>query len=459
MPALNHRRIGLRWSCLLLCLSHAVAADGPWRLNSTLDLPDWADLGVEQRTRYESLGNSFRAGRTGSDQALALRTSLVGQIKTEPVGLLAELMDSRQYLSDSGSAIDTTQVNAVDLLQAHVRWNAGPLFTGGTHRIQIGRETLDLGNRPLVARNAYRNTINAFTGVDWLWTSDGGGSLRSFAFLPVQRLPDDAASLLDNQITADTQSFGQQFYGVYATSPRLTLDARLEAYWLGLFEDTDPTRRHRRLHTVGSRYVIAPKPGHWDFEAEASLQRGTSRANTGLSPDLDHTAWLLQSGGGYTWEARGTPRVGFRIDQASGDRNPGDGENQRFDTLFGARRFEFGPTGIYGAIARANLRSPEVRASVKPAKTLETSLAHRWIWLESPFDAFTAAGVRDASGRSGSYVGQQLEARIRWDVIPGNCRLDTGVTTLFKGSFLEQAPNANANGDTLYAWVEWTFTF
>jgi hypothetical protein len=126
-------------------------------------------------------------------------------------------MDSRQYLSDSGSAIDTTQVNAVDLLQGYVCWKPGPLFTGGTHQFQIGRETLDLGNRRLVARNAYRNTINSFTGIDWLWTSDGGGSIRSFAFLPVRRLPDDAASLLDNQITADTQSFGQQFYGVYAT--------------------------------------------------------------------------------------------------------------------------------------------------------------------------------------------------------------------------------------------------
>ena len=125
----------------------ALAAEGPWRLRSALDLPEWADIGLEQRLRYESLGNNFRTGRPGSDQALALRTSLLGQIKTEPVGLLAEVMDSRQYLSDSGSAIDTTQVNAVDLLQAHVRWNAGPLFSGGQHQIQVGRETLDLGNR------------------------------------------------------------------------------------------------------------------------------------------------------------------------------------------------------------------------------------------------------------------------------------------------------------------------
>lgn len=452
-------RLGFCGRCLVVAGFSAMATEGPWRLGSALDLPEWADVGLEHRLRYESLGNNFRTGRPGSDQALALRTSLLGQIKTEPVGLLAEVLDSRQYLSDSGSAIDTTQVDALDLLQAHVAWNAGPLFNGGKHRIQIGRETLDLGNRRLVARNAYRNTINSFTGVDWLWTGDSDASIRSFAFLPVRRLPEDAPSLLDNQITADTQSFGQQFYGVYATSPRLGIDARVEAYWLGLFEDNDPSRRHRRLHTTGSRFFRNPKPGQWDFEAEASLQRGSSRSGSSLSADLDHTAWLLQSGAGYTWAARGTPRLGVRVDQASGDRDPNDGRNQRFDTLFGARRFEFGPTGLYGAIARANLRSPEVRASIRPTKTVETTLSHRWIWLESPFDAFTAAGVRDSSGLSGSYVGQQLEARIRWDVIPGNCRLDTGMTTFFKGSFLQNAPNANANGDTLYAWVEWTLTF
>lgn len=78
----------------------------------------------------------------------------------------------------------------------------------------------------------------------------------------MRRLPDDAASLLDNQITAETQSSGQQFYGVYATSPRLALDSQLETYWLGLFEDSDPTRRHRQLHTTGSRLFRNAKPGH-----------------------------------------------------------------------------------------------------------------------------------------------------------------------------------------------------
>jgi len=444
---------------ILGAVSGLAAEPTPWRLRSALDLPDWADLGVEHRIRYESLGNQFRAGRPGSDQALALRTSLLGQIRTEPLGAVAELMDSRQYLSDAGSPIDTGQVNTVEVLQAHLRWNAGPLGSGGSHRLLVGRETLDLGNRRLVARNAYRNTINAFTGVDWLWTSDSGGSIRTFALLPVRQLPEDVESLLNQQVVADSQGFGQQLHGLYATSAPLAVDARLEAYWLGLFEDRDPARRHRRLHTGGGRFFRNARPGRWDFEVEAALQRGSSRASAGSVVDLDHTAWMFQAGAGYTWESTLRPRLGIRLDQASGDSDPGDGRNGRFDSLFGARRFEFGPTGIYGAIARSNLRSPEVRASVVPFRRIETSISHRWVWLENSSDAFTATGVRDPSGLSGSFVGQQLEGRVRWDVVPGNCRLDTGVTALFKGSFLDRAPNANPNGDALYAWVEWTFTF
>jgi len=34
--------------------------------------------------------------------------------------------------------------------------------------------------------------------------------------------------------------------------------------------------------------------------------------------------------------------------------------------------------------------------------------------------------VRDPSGNSGSFIGHQLEARVHWDVPPGNVRLEAG---------------------------------
>jgi hypothetical protein len=442
-----------------LFLHAAEPAPKPWRLHEALELPDWLDLSGEQRTRYETLGNQFRAGRTGGDQALTLRTSVIGQVKTDPAGALVEMLDARQYLSDSGTPIDNTMVNPLEVLQAYVRLNAHDLIPGGTNTVKIGRETLDLGNRRLMARNAFRNTINSFTGIDWLWSAEKGGSIRAFYFLPVRRLPEDATSLLDNEIVADTQSFAQQFWGVYATSRKLAYDIRAEAYWFDLYESAAATSRRRRLHTPGVRVFKNPVPDHWDFEVEAALQRGSSRTGAGSLPALDHTAYLVHGGLGYTFLAPWTPRIGIRYDQASGDGNPNDRENNRFDTLFGARRWEFGPTSIYGAIARSNLRSPDYMISAKPTKNLELSVTHRFIWLDSARDAFTAAGVRDASGGSGTFVGQQVETRMRWEAIPGNLRFDTGFVWLADGEFLKNAPNATRQGDTTFAYFEATLTF
>jgi hypothetical protein len=456
----------LRWASGLGALGCCFAALGaepvssPWRLGKALDLPSWLKLGGEYRMRYETLDGQFRAGRTGGDQALTFRTSLAAELRTEPVQLVTEVLDARQYLSDAGSPLDTTMVNALDVLQAHLRWQAGDLIPGGTNTVRIGRETLDLGNRRLVARNAFRNTINSFTGVDWLWEAQGGGSVRAFYFLPVQRLPSDFASLLDNEIVADTQGFGQQFWGLYGTLPTWGPGIRSEVYWLQLLEDADADSRRRRLHTPGLRVFRNPAAGEWDFELEAAYQVGDTRVRAGLNePVLDHEAHLLHAGVGHTFDLIWKPRIGVRYTEATGDNSPNDGSNERFDTLFGARRWEFGPTGIYGLVPRANLRSPDWQIAVRPRSNLELSATHRLIWLESARDAWTAAGVRDATGSSGDFVGHQVETRLRYDALPGNLRIDTGVVYFAAGGFAEAAPNATRQGDSVFSYVELTLTF
>ena len=271
-----------------------------------------------------STGSSEPAG-TGGDQALAVRTSLAARIGSGPARLVAEGLDAREYLSDAGSPVDTTRVNAVDLLQAHAMWQTGELLPRGVTTIRAGRQTLDLGNRRLVARNAYRNTINAFTGLDVLWEHDGGGWLRAFHLLPVERRPGDAPSLGDNQIAADSESFDQQFWGAYGSWTLIPDGLLLEAYHLGLNEADDGRLRGRRLHTPGLRLHRPPGPARWDLELEATVQWGTSRTGPGpLSPRLDHRAHHYHGGIGYTFDAMGRPRVGLRYDEASGDRNPAD---------------------------------------------------------------------------------------------------------------------------------------
>jgi len=78
---------------------------------------------------------------------------------------------------------------------------------------------------------------------------------------------------------------------------------------------------------------------------------------------------------------------------------------------------------------------------------------------ESSTDSFAATQVRDRSGRSGRFAGQQLETRLRYWIVPDAMLLDTGVDYLIKGRFLRDAPNAPDTADTFFGYLNATFFF
>ena len=86
-------------------------------------------------------------------------------------------------------------------------------------------------------------------------------------------------------------------------------------------------------------------------------------------------------------------------------------------------------------------------------------LAYRGYWLASDQDVWTTGGTRDSSGNSGSFIGQQIEGRFRYDVAPGNYRFEAGLVGLFDGEFMRKAPNASRQGDVFYAYTQILLTF
>lgn len=449
------------------CLSPglgAAEAQAPWRLSRSLNLPDWLEVSGTHRTRYETLDGQFRSGRTGGDQMWAFRTTLRADLKLDSFGITGELIDSRQALADEGSPIDATMVNTLELLQAYATLRLDhQLLEGSKSEIRFGRQTLDVGSRRLVARNRFRNTINSFTGVHAQWQREQGPVLSAFYFLPVTRLPSDAPSLLDNEIQFDEESFDLQFWGIHSQWRGLPLKATGEVYIFGLHEDDsdDVPSRNRDLYTPGLRLSRARAKGALDFDFESVVQFGTMRGSVAATDrtDLDHFAHFHHAEAGYTFDHSWSPRIALLFDYASGDKSPADGDSERFDTLFGARRFDHGPTGIYGAFARSNIQSPGYRVTLAPLRDVELMFTHRLYWLASDKDAWTTSGVRDRSGRSGSFVGNQLEASVRWDLIPGNLRLEAGGAHIFAGDFIEEAPNAAQRGDTTYGYASLELRF
>lgn len=428
------------------------------------DALDWLTLRGHQRSRYETLDGQFRAGRRGSDQIFAFRTSLELRMRLKPVELLVEGLDSRQEKADEGTPINTTIVNAVELLQGYAALEYDDVMdTGDRFRVQVGRQTLDIGSRRLMARNRYRNTINSFTGVNALWRGTEGETVRAFWFLPVERQPTDRASLLDNDIMFDEEHIEQQFFGLVVNAPDFVERTTAEFSFYGLLErDADDfATRNRRIFTAHTQFVRKKAKEELDFDFEGAFQFGRSRASRSSADrnDLDHLAWFLHGEFGYTLDHDWKPRFALQFDYASGDRSPNDNENNRFDTLFGARRFDFGPTSIYGAFARSNVISPGLRIQIKPHEQVSLMLADRFYWLAEDRDTWTTSGVRDASGASGSFLGNQYDFRVRWDPAPKQVRVEAGVAYLLAGRFLETAPNANGEEDAAYGYIQTTFSF
>ena len=445
--------------CLLGWSSGAARAAEPWRLDDAVGLPERIELSIEHRTRYEFLGDQFRAGLRGSDEIAAIRTTVHARVRiTDWLRLGAELQDARAIGEDGNTALNTGTVNTTELLRAYAEIET-PLF-GGIQHLRFGRVTMDVGSRRFVARNRFRNTINAFTGLDLEWKGSEGLTLRAFYVLPVRRLPSSLARLQEDDAAFDEESFDVQLWGLFGADT-LPFGDRLELFVFGLHERDDPERstRNRQLVTPGFRLWRKSKPGRFDYQLETALQFGESRLSAGSTRELDHFAHFHHAELGYRFDHPWSPRLALQYDYASGDDDPSDGQNERFDTLFGARRFDFGPTGIYGPFARSNLHTPGLRLQLRPHPRLQGFAAARGFWLASDRDAWTTAGVIDPSGDSGRYLGTQIEFRIRVDLIPGNATLETGYAHIFGGDFIDAAPNSNEQGDSDYFYTQITLRF
>ncbi|NNL86876.1 MAG: alginate export family protein [Myxococcales bacterium] len=438
-----------------LASDSARSAEAPWRLND--HLPDRFSLSVQQRIRYENLSEQFRVGTDGRSDVVVLRTLVHARLRlAEGLHFGAELQDSRAERT-TDTRLDTSIVNTAELLRAYVEWQREDVL-GGELEAQLGRITMDLGSRRFLARNRYRNTINAFSGIDVRWKAPSGSQLRGFWTMPLRRRPTDRRRLEGNRVQNDEESLDQQFWGLFGSTD--TPIGRAEVFLLGLHErdESDRRTRKRQLYTPGFRLFRAPAEGRWDFAWESAVQLGRSRAST-TGERLTHIAHFHHFEVGRSLAAPWSPRLAVEYDFASGDEDPGDSQNNRFDTLFGARRFDWGPTGIYGPFARSNLHSPGLRLKLRPSRTLTSFLALRSFWLAERRDAWTTAGLRDTQGSSGRHLGTQFEVRARWDVLPGNLRMEAGYARLFDGEFVRSAPGSNDPGDIDYFYTQASVTF
>lgn len=429
-------------------------------LETALGAPDWLDLSGSVRARYETLSDSFFTGEAGPSDALAsIQTSFRAEADLGQVVLVGELLDARLLWADEAGA-GPAQANALEPVQAFVSWRPSRDLA-----ISAGRFTQDVGSRRIVSRTNFGNVLTTFNGgrIDWTTPgvfAEGRTRITALYVLPSAREPSDSASAHDNEISLDQTLNHTRFWGAHVATPLpQEFEAELYAFRIDEKDAGDLPTRDRRFWTTGARLHRDPAHGKLDLDIEAVSQTGRSRASLASTADLDHDAHFFHVEAGYMFDAPWRPRVVVFYDLASGDKSPTDGRNQRFDTLFGDRAFEFGPTSIYGAVARANLDSFALRLEAQPNKRWDGYITLRNLRLDSATDSFASSGVVDRTGASGKSAGQQIDGRVRYWITPKILRLETGAAYFIRGDFLDGAPNATPGDDMAYGYAALTFNY
>lgn len=475
-----------------------------WNLRDTLGLPDWLTVGLENRTRYETVSDTFKPSQPapapkagGGDQQIAFQTDLWLQAKLGKFRFATEFMDARALGSDMGTSKKTntnntpnppnnTMIDTADFIQGYVSWaDQNALYSGRGVEVKVGRQTMDLGSRRLIARPIYRNTVNSFTGVRLRVLDYDQWQFNGFVTMPVNRYPNYNSVTKDpNPLVNGTQRWDQEdtrtwFSGGILEGYNLFKNINAEVYLYHLSEGDsklNPTR-NRRYFTPGLRFYIKPGKGHFDFVAEGMGQFGTVQYNTKLSTQQQvHEAWSEHIEAGYSFDLPMSPRFLLEYDWASGSKSSkyskyaADG---RFDSLYAATDMDFGSSGIYSAFQRSNINSPGYRLSFSPRSDVSVLVQQRLIWLASAGDCWGGAScsattapalIGNKKGTSGSYVGNQLGVSSRYNV-NSSLNLEAGWFHLFKGQFAKTAVSTavttatTPGADADYFYVQSQFRF
>ncbi|MDN5754101.1 MAG: alginate export family protein [Nitrosospira sp.] len=175
--------------------------------------------------------------------------------------------------------------------------------------------------------------------------------------------------------------------------------------------------------------------GQIDREIHAPALRGYGKiGNTELDYDFNLIYQFGRNGGqeheahahttelGYTFKHNWKPRISAFYGYATGDRNPNDNVNNRFERFFGAGR----PWQADNYIVFENIKTPKIRLEFQPLKDLRIDGAYSWFWLASDTDRFRnlfRGGTdsngedfsnRDATGNSGDFIGHAFDVRARY---------------------------------------------
>jgi len=402
----------------------------------SLNNAQWLDLGLDYRFRYEYRDDDIRRDQPGLDEPMLHRTRayLAVHDVLDPFRFAVEMQDSRRY--NSNYPRDTRDVNEFEIIRLYAELffksalghdslgNARPLS------LRYGIHNFEFLDRRLVGNNQWRNTANTFQGFHGqLGQESNDWQIDLLAVQPLNR----------SKYEWDRPVEQQWMYGLIGHWRKWSEVVTLEPYYLALNQSAHAAVVERLVHSPGLRgYGIIPGTA-FDFDFDLIYQTGRSGSNK-----------MQAYGGnielGYSFAQPWKPRLSGFYGYASGDQNPKDGTDNRFERFFGFGR----PWSANDYIVFENISAPKLRLELTPSKKLRLELGYSWYWLASDQDRITAADARDKKGTSGNFFGHEFDIRARYQL---NSKVEAtlGYAHFTPGDFTQ---NAIRRGDTDFAYLE-----
>jgi hypothetical protein len=418
-------------------LSSSAAYDfSDFRPASWLDakLPNWLAFAVEERLRYEGYNNgAFKSNNKDSYLLNRLRY----QMTIRPTGwfkVVSQMQDACAFLQKP--PYGPPNANRWDLKLAYAE-------LGDPEKqwisVRVGRQLINYNNT-LMADSEWRNQARSYDAVATNLHYDRY-RLGIFAASVVNPLASGISHHLE----------GNNIYGLYGGIERIVPNSALEPFILwrvapAVTVETTGRPESGRLSERAYGFRLKMRTFR-DFDAswESAWERGSAGANP-------IRAWGTTFGAGYRIDsAAWHPRLFAQYDYASGDKNPTDRIHGTFDTIYPTAHDRF---GISDQLGWQNIISVRGGMTLEPhrrwtvtAQCLDFRLANA---TDSLYNGSGAPVVRDVTGKSGTHIGDELDA-YTWYEVNRHVNLGAGFGHLIAGAFLRETTKVPAYNYTYFA--------
>ncbi len=396
---------------------------------------DWIDVGLQYRVRFEDRDNDFTRSIDNVDTPIFSRTRAYFGVKKilDPFRLTLEFQDSRK--SHSRFASSDSETNKLEFLQSY-----GELFFKdalGYERpisIRYGRMSFGLLDKRLVDRNGWRNTTNNFQGFRAIFGQNKNDwQLDTFALQtlnrPLERM--------------DHRNNDQWLYGAVGNWRRWSKVTTLQPFYFRFDQKKTALQSKKEIHSTGLRSYGVFGNSNFDYDFSGTVQFG--RNNNQKQRAFGSVAEI-----GYNFKHSWKPRLSENYVYGSGDKNPNDNKDQRFDRLFGASN----PITKNDYFQWENINAVKTRIEFEPNQKLRVDSGYSFYWLASSTDRWNKGNLRDNTGSSGNFLGQEFDSRIRYKFNP-NLDSAIGYVHFKPGEFTRKVGRNNAS-DFLYLELTWS---